>query len=73
MLRIFYEESRCDSKTILATRQENSHGAFQLNLRQHRWITERCAHDDLCAARAARKVFEWQGFSAWTKYAEVKR
>jgi hypothetical protein len=68
MLAIAAAESRCDPAATLQTPQEYSVGPFQINLQAHPWVSEACARDPICAARAAWRIWSSSGFGAWTTW-----
>ncbi len=68
MVAIAEAESGCRPDALRVTLRERSVGALQLNLHQHPWISDWCAKDSICAARAALRIFRAQGFLAWTAY-----
>ncbi len=67
MVAIARVESGCNSQAIHV---ERSLGVFQLNTapEAHPWISDWCARDSLCSAKAALTIFRKQGLSAWTAF-----
>ncbi|MCX4471679.1 SH3 domain-containing protein [Micromonospora sp. NBC_01655] len=43
-------------------------GAWQINNCYHSWVTDACAYDVSCNARAAHDIWGWSGWSAWATY-----
>jgi hypothetical protein len=70
MKAISHAEAGCNPEATYETFREKSVGALQLNIRAHgKWITEWCARDLICSARAALVIYNSrQGLSAWTSY-----
>jgi hypothetical protein len=48
-------------------------GPYQINSKAQAWVTDTCAYDWACSAKAAKKIHDnWQGFGAWTTYTTGK-
>ncbi|MGC5331239.1 SH3 domain-containing protein [Micromonospora sp. DT62] len=43
-------------------------GAWQINNCYHSWVTDACAYELYCNARAAHDIWGWSGWSAWATY-----
>jgi Lysozyme like domain/Bacterial SH3 domain len=43
-------------------------GAWQINNCYHSWVSDACAYELYCNARAAFTIYGWSGWSAWTTY-----
>jgi uncharacterized protein YgiM (DUF1202 family) len=43
-------------------------GAWQINDCYQSWVSDSCAYDLYCNARAAHTIYGWSGWGAWTTY-----
>lgn len=43
-------------------------GAWQINNCYHSWVSDACAYEVYCNARAAHSIHGWSGWGAWTVY-----
>ncbi|BCL16074.1 hypothetical protein GCM10017556_38130 [Micromonospora sagamiensis] len=43
-------------------------GAWQINNCYHTWVTDACAYELYCNARAAHDIWGWSGWAAWATY-----
>jgi hypothetical protein len=43
-------------------------GAWQINNCYHAWVTDACAYEVYCNARAAHDIWGWSGWGAWAAY-----
>jgi len=68
MIAISRAEAGCNPLARHRTMTEDSVGQLQINLRAHKFVTQECATDALCASWAALRVYHTQGLSAWTSY-----
>lgn len=68
MVAISKAESGCDPNATNATIREYSVGPFQINLKAHPDVTESCARDAWCAAKAAFSIYQSSGLKAWTTF-----
>lgn len=68
MIAISKAESGCDPNATNQSIREHSVGPFQINLKAHPDVTETCARDPWCAARAAFSIYQRQGLRAWSAF-----
>src|SRR2546426_5381547 len=68
MIAISRAEAGCNPLARHRTMTEDSVGQLQINLRAHKFVSEECAMDALCASWAALRIYEQQGLRAWTSY-----
>ena len=72
MTAVAIAESNLREDATAVSPVEYSVGVFQINLRAHPWVTEQCARDVRCAARAARRIYLTQGIQAWSAYGTAR-
>lgn len=72
MTAVAIAESNLREDATAVSSVEYSVGVFQINLRAHPWVTEQCARDVRCAARAARRIYLSQGIRAWSAYGTAR-
>jgi hypothetical protein len=68
MVAIGAAESGCQRNAVQTGRHERSLGPLQINVLAHTWVTDACARDYLCSAKAAKRIYQKQGLRAWTVY-----
>jgi hypothetical protein len=68
MVAIGAAESGCQQHVVHTGRGERSVGPLQINVLAHKWVTNACATSYYCSAKAAKRIWEKQGYRAWTVY-----